>query len=80
MNRFLKLPSVVKNVYNIFFYSFDELIGRKNYVAGESFSISDIDLLVLIDFAAWKKFKIPENAKNAWRWYENVSNRPSAKI
>ena len=63
-----------------FFDSFDELIGRKNYVAGESFSIADIDLLVLIDFAAWKKFKIPENAKNTRRWYENVSNRPSAKI
>ena len=62
-----------------FFDSFDGLIGRKNYVAGESFSIADIDLLVLIDFAAWKKFKIPENAKNAQRWYENVSTRPSAK-
>ena len=63
-----------------FFDSLDELIGRKNYVAGESFSIADIDLLVLIDFAAWKKFKIPENAKYTRRWYENVSNRPSAKI
>ena len=63
-----------------FFDSFDELIGRKNYVAGESFSIADIDLLVLIDFAAWKKLKIPANAKNTRRWYDFVSNRPSAKI
>ena len=69
-----------KKRLQLFFDSFDELIGRKSYVAGDSFSIADIDLLVLIDFAAWKKFKIPENAKNARRWYENVSNRPSAKI
>ena len=63
-----------------FFDSLDELIGKKTYAAGESFSIADIDLLVFIDFAAWKKFKIPENSKNTRRWYENVSNRPSAKI
>ena len=58
----------------------DDIIGDKPFVAGDSYSVADIDLLVLIDFAKWLKLGLPENAANAHRWYEAVSNRPSAKL
>ena len=62
-----------------FFNDIDELVGTKPYVAGETFSVADIDLLVVVDFAKWKKITLPETAVNAWRWYETVSARPSAQ-
>ncbi len=62
-----------------FFNDIDELIGTKPYVAGETFSVADIDLLVVVDFAKWRKITLPETAVNAWRWYETVSARPSAQ-
>jgi glutathione S-transferase len=62
-----------------FFNDIDELVGIKPYVAGETFSVADIDLLVVVDFAKWRKITLPETAVNAWRWYETVSARPSAQ-
>jgi glutathione S-transferase len=58
----------------------DEMIGDKPFVAGDNYSVVDIDLMVLIDFSKWLKMGLPENAPNAHRWYEAVSNRPSAKL
>ena len=62
-----------------FFNDIDELVGTKPYVAGETFSVADIDLLVVVDFAKWRKITLPETAVNAWRWYDTVSARPSAQ-
>ena len=62
-----------------FFNDIDELVGTKPYVAGETFSVADIDLLVVIDFAKWRQITLPKTAVNAWRWYETVSARPSAQ-
>ena len=56
------------------------MIGEKPFVAGDSYSVADIDLMVFLDFAKWLKLGLPENAKNAQRWYEAVSSRPSAKL
>ena len=58
----------------------DNLVGEKPFVAGDYYSVADIDLLVLIDFAAWRKLKLPEDAINARRWYDSVSARPSAAL
>ena len=63
-----------------FLQSIDGLIGEKPFVAGDNFSVADIDLLVLIDFVAWRKLSLPESATNARRWYETVSARSSAKL
>ena len=58
----------------------DDLVGDQAFVAGDSFSVADIDLLVLVEFVAWRKLGLPEGAKNAQRWYDAVSARPSAKL
>lgn len=63
-----------------FLAGIDELIGDNPFAAGKYFSIADIDLLVVIDFAKWIKLGLPEDAKNARRWYSNVSQRDSAKL
>jgi len=34
--------------------------------------------LVFIDFAKWVKKRIPEDHKHLDRWYQQVSQRPSA--
>ena len=58
----------------------DAMIGDKPFVAGDNYSIADIDLLIMIDFAGWLKMGLPEGAANAQRWYEAISSRPSAKL
>jgi len=58
----------------------DALIGNRRFVAGEQFSVADIDLLVVVDFAGWIKLQLPDGASNARRWYEAVSERASAKL
>ena len=57
-----------------------QIIANKLYAAGDQFSVADIDLLVFIDFAAWRKLSLPEGAENARRWYENVGARPSTQL
>ena len=63
-----------------FLEEIDQIISTKSYVAGDQFSIADIDLLVFIEFAAWRKLDLPEGAANARRWYEDVRVRPSAQL
>ena len=63
-----------------FLEEIDQIISTKPYVAGDQFSIADIDLLVFIEFAAWRKLGLPEGAANALRWYEDVRARPSAQF
>ncbi len=58
----------------------DAMIGDKPFVAGDHYSVADIDLLVVIDFAGWIKLGLPEGASNARRWHAAVSERPSAKL
>lgn len=58
----------------------DAMIGDKPFVAGDHFSVADIDLLVVIDFAGWIKMGLPEGATNARRWHADISARPSAKL
>ena len=63
-----------------FLEEIDQIIANKPYVAGDRFSIADIDLLVFIDFAIWRKLSLPEKATNARRWYDAVRARPSAQL
>ncbi len=55
-----------------------DLAGRE-FVAGEAFSMADINALVMVDFAGWIKLEIPAELGNLRRWHETVSARPSAQ-
>lgn len=63
-----------------FFERLDEILDGREYLAGDFFSAADITALVVVDFAGWLKLTLPDSAANARRWYDSVSNRPSAKL
>ena len=61
-----------------FFERIDARLADNDYIAGNYFSIADISAMVVVDFAAWIRIAMPDSALNLARWYESVSNRPSA--
>ena len=63
-----------------FFHRLDGQLTDNEFIAGDFFSIADISAMVTVDFAAWLKLALPEDAHNARRWYEVVSSRPSASV
>jgi glutathione S-transferase len=62
-----------------FFHRLDDQLADKEFVAGDRYSIADIAAMVVVDFSAWIKVSVPEDATNTRRWYESVSARPSAR-
>lgn len=61
-----------------FYERLNAQLAESDFIAGDFFSVADISALVAIDFAAWIKIQLPENATNLARWYATVSKRPSA--
>jgi glutathione S-transferase len=61
-----------------FFRRLDHQLADNEFVAGDRFSIADIAAIVVVDFSAWIKLSVPEDAVHTRRWYESVSARPSA--
>ena len=61
-----------------FFERLDGQLADHRYLSGDRFSMADISALVFVDFAKWIKIEIPEDCANVRRWYEEVSQRPSA--
>ncbi len=59
-----------------FFERLDAQLADSTYIAGPDFSIADISALVVVDFAAWIKIGVPDEAANLARWYGEVSARP----
>jgi glutathione S-transferase len=61
-----------------FYRAMDARLAQSEFVAGKRYSIADISCLVMVDFAAWVKLKIPEDCAQLRRWHAAVSARPSA--
>ena len=64
---------------NRFFVKFDRQLGENRFVAGQRFTVADATTLAAVDFAGWSDVKIPESCPHLQRWYQEVSQRPSAK-
>jgi len=62
----------------LFLERLDRRLADTEFIAGDYYSIADITALVFVEFAAWLKIGIPENAKNLQRWYEAAASRPVA--
>jgi len=56
----------------------DEELANRPFLAGEKYSIADITLLIVIDFAKFNNISIQPDQKNLARWHQSVSSRPSA--
>ena len=51
----------------------DAHLATSTWVAGENFSIADIDLLVSIDFLAWIKQAVPDDCPHLKAWYQRAT-------
>ena len=56
-----------------------ELAGRE-FIAGPRYTIADITAMIAFDFMKPARIVCPEELTNVWRWYRQVSARPSAAI
>jgi glutathione S-transferase len=50
----------------------DAHLAHSQWVAGDNFSIADIDLLVSIDFLAWIRQSVPEECTHLKDWYQRA--------
>ncbi|MDP6436469.1 MAG: glutathione S-transferase family protein [Gammaproteobacteria bacterium] len=62
-----------------FFDHVEIRLGESRYLAGEKFSLADISLLAITDFARWVELDPPASRPALARWYGEVSDRPSAR-
>jgi len=63
-----------------FLENLDRILKGRRFLAGEYFSAADITAFCTVSFASRLKFELPDGAANAQRWYEAVSERPSAAL
>lgn len=61
-----------------FFERLDIELADREFLAGSFYSMADISALVVVDFAAWIRIAVPEEAVNLKRWYDAVATRSSA--
>ena len=81
-DRYAQIPALAERGFRRvahFFERLDDQLSKYDYVAGDFYSVADITAMVLVDFAAWLKIAIPEEAPNVSRWYAAVSVRPSTR-
>ena len=57
----------------------DKELAKREFIAGDRYSVADITTLVAVDFMKPAKLAMPEGAGNVKRWHAAVSARPSAK-
>ena len=57
----------------------DGELERRDFIAGDRFTVADITGLVGLDFMKPAKIAVPEELSNVRRWHERLSARPSAK-
>jgi glutathione S-transferase len=80
-DHYLQIPELAergRTRVGTFFQRLDSQLADNEYVAGGFYSMADISAMVALDFAAWIKITVPDDARNLARWYEMVSTRPSA--
>ena len=63
----------------LFFNFLDKHLKKQNYVAGNKFSIADIDAYTVLTFAKWIKINGIENRKNISAWAKKLEKRKSFK-
>ncbi|MDC3024203.1 glutathione S-transferase [Alphaproteobacteria bacterium] len=63
----------------LFFNFLENNLKNKKYVAGNKFSIADIEAYTVLTFAKWIKINGKENRKNIIAWSKNLEKRKSFK-
>jgi len=58
---------------------FDRALAEREFLDGKGYSVADIVLQTIVDFAGFVGIAIPEDMTGLRAWHERVSARPSAK-
>ena len=58
---------------------FDRALAGREFLYGTAYSMAEIVLLSIVDFAAFVGIAIPDDLVNLAAWHERVSARPSAR-
>jgi glutathione S-transferase len=56
----------------------DKELAKREFIAGDRYSVADITTLVAVDFMKPSRLTMPESASNVKRWHAAVSARSSA--
>lgn len=56
----------------------DGELGKREFAAGDEYSVADITGLIAIDFMKPARIAVPDGLQNVRRWYDGVKARPSA--
>jgi glutathione S-transferase len=56
----------------------DGELGKREFIAGDRYSVADITTLCAVDFMKPARLSVPEGAGNVKRWHAAVSARPSS--
>jgi glutathione S-transferase len=56
----------------------DGELAKREFVAGDRYSVADITALVAVDFMKPARLTVPDELVNVKRWHATVSARPSA--
>jgi len=62
-----------------FLPTLERQLSANKYIAGENFSIADITLFVLINFAKNIDVEIPAELSNLAQWFSAIASRPSVQ-
>jgi glutathione S-transferase len=57
----------------------DQELAKREFIAGDRYSVADITTLCAVDFMKPARLTMPEGAGNVKRWHAAVSARPSAR-
>lgn len=77
------IPELVergRNGVKVFFERLEKQLSNSEFIAGNFYSLADITGLVVIDFAKFVEFEIPDSHNNTKKWYEKISSRPATQV
>jgi glutathione S-transferase len=57
----------------------DRELAKREFIAGDRYSVADITALVAVDFMKPARLTMPDDVSNVKRWHAAVSARPSAR-
>jgi glutathione S-transferase len=57
----------------------DRELAKREFIAGNHYSVADITALVAVDFMKPARLTMPDDISNVKRWHAAVSSRPSAR-
>ena len=62
------------------FYNWlDKQLKGKDFICLDRYTLADVTALTCFEFAKWPKINIPEDCLNLKKYYQMLSDRPSAK-